>query len=240
MLSLHPSIKDGCVKHKTILIVFFVTAFFFLSCDNRHESKDISEGEIHYNITYTGNLEVPRMVLPKTLVVYFKQNKILFEMISVFGNSGILNLSNPEDKIYDTYFSLFTLKYYYQASEGELFPGFDDMEGIEINKTSKKTDICGFHCKNAEITLPYDRNKIINIWYTNDIDVKNSNLSTPYKDIEGVLMDFSFFLGETEIHFVAENVYSKTINDNTFARRDNYQQVSKEEISKFIEKMTNF
>ena len=40
-------------------------------------------------------------------------------MISPFGNSGILNLSNPEKGIYDTYFSLFTIKYYYAAKPGE-------------------------------------------------------------------------------------------------------------------------
>ena len=228
------------MKYSAILIAFFVIALIDFSCKS-HGSKDISEGEIHYNIEYRGNIAgVPKEVLPKTLVVYFKQNNILTEMLSVFGNSGILHLSNPKDKIYDAYFNFFTLKYYYEAVEGELFPGFDAMEGIEINKTSKTMILCNFHCKNAEVTLPFDRNRIINIWYTDEIDVKNSNLATPFKDIEGVLMDFFFYLGEIEIHFMVENVYSKTINDNTFARRNNYQRVTKDEINSFINKMINF
>ena len=210
------------------------------SCKNRGD-KGINEGEIHYNITYVGNVGgVPKEALPKTLVVYFKQNKVLFEMLSVFGSSGIVNLSNPEEKIYDTYFNFFALKYYYEASEGELFPGFDAMEGIEIKETSKTMEICGFHCKNAEITLQSDRDKIINIWYTNEIDVKNSNLGTPFKEIEGVMMDFFLYLGDAEVHFIAENVYSTTINDNTFARRNNYKKVNKEEINMFINKMIAF
>ena len=228
------------MRFGTISIVFFVALIGF-SCKNRGGSKGINEGEIHYNIEYRGHLgSVPKEILPKTSVVYFKQNKVLFEMVSVFGNSGILNLSNPEDKIYDTYFGLFTLRYYYPASEGEIFPGFDSMEGIEINKTSRTAIICGFDCKNAEVTLPADRNKIMNIWYTNDIDAENSNIATPYKEIEGVLMDFFLIFDETEIHFRAENVYSKTITDNTFERRGNYQKVSKEEINKFINVMISF
>ena len=213
------------------------------SCKVRGDKgiKGISEGEIHYNITYAGNMgEVPKEVLPKTSVVYFKKNKFLFEMLSIFGSSGIINLSNHEAKIYDTYFSLFALKYYYEVSEGELFPGFDAMDGIEIKETLKTMVICGFHCKNVEITLPFDKNRIINIWYTNEINVKNSNLGTPFEKIEGVMMDFFLYFGDAEVHFVAENVYSKIINDNMFERRQNYKKVAKEDINMFINKMISF
>ena len=222
-----------------ISILFFVVAIVGFSCKSRG-SKGISEGAIHYNIVYGGNMGVPREVLPKTLIVSFKQNKILFEMLSVFGNSGIINLANQEDEIYDTYFNFFALKYYYESSEKELFPGFDNMEGIEIKKTDRTMEICGFHCKNAEITLPFDRDNVLNIWYTDEIDVKNSNLGTPFKEINGVLMDFFFYVGDTKIQFTAENVYSKTIRDNTFARRDNYKKVTREEINELINNMMSF
>ena len=227
------------MRYGTILVVFTFFALAGFSCKNRG-SKGIDEGAIHYNIAYGGNMGVPREVLPKTLVVNFKQNKVLFEMLSVFGSSGIVNLSNPKDKIYDTYFNFFALKYYYEASEGELFPGFEAMENIEIKKTDKTMEICGFHCNNAEITLPFDRGNVLNIWYTNEIDVKDSNFGTPFKEIDGVLMDFFLYLGNTKIHFTAENVYSKTVKDNTFARRSNYKKVSKEEINELINKMIAF
>ncbi|HCU20462.1 MAG: hypothetical protein A2X04_13635 [Bacteroidetes bacterium GWF2_41_9] len=202
--------------------------------------RDINQGEIHYAIEYSASLGgVPKEVLPQTLVVYFKKDKLLFEMVSNFGNSGILNLTNPEDGIFDTYFSLFTIKYYYAAEEGELFPGFEGMEGMELKKTSQTAQICGFNCQNAEVTFPSDRSKVMSIWYTDEIDVKNSNVSTPFKDIDGVLMDFFFYLGTTEVHFSAENVYSKEINDQTFTRRNDFKRVSREEINKFINSMTS-
>ena len=228
------------MRYGTILIAFFVITLIGFSCKNRGD-KGISEGEVHYSIEYKGTMGgVPKEALPKTLIVYFKKNKVLFEMLSIIGSSGIVNLSNPEDKIYDTYFNFFALKYYYEAAEGELFPGFDAMEGIEIKETSKTMEICGFHCKNAEITLPSDRNKIMDIWYTNEIDVKNSNLGTPFQEIEGIMMDFFLYISDAEVHFVAENVYNTTINDSKFARRQNYKKVAKEEINMFINKMISF
>lgn len=220
-----------------ILITAFLYVFLSFSCKERG-GKNINEGEIHYGIEYTGNLgDVPKEVLPQTLIVYFKKDKLLFEMVSSFGNSGIINLTNPEEGIFDTYFSLFTIKYFYAAEEGELFPGFDGMEGMELKKTSLTTQICGFNCKNAEVTFPSDRSKVLSVWYTEEIDVKNSNVSTPFKDIDGVLMDFFFYLGNTQVHFIAENVYNKEINDATFTRRNDFKRISREEINKFINKM---
>jgi hypothetical protein len=182
---------------------------------------------------------MPKEVLPKNVIVSFKNDKILFEMVSPFGNSGILNLANPEKGIFDTYFSLFTLKYFYAAEPGELYPGFEEMEGMVLKKTSKTSVICGFNCKNAVVTFPSDRKKIFDIWYTNEINVKNPNAATPYNQIDGVLMSFFFFLGPSELHFDAETVYKKEIPDETFERRDKFIRVSREEINKFINKMTS-
>jgi hypothetical protein len=227
------------VRSGLLSIIFISLLFISYSC-REQGGKNINQGEIHYNIEYSGNMGgVPKEVLPQNLVVSFKKNKLLFEMVSSFGNSGIINLTNPEDGIFDTYFSLFTIKYYYAAVEGELFPGFEAMEGMELTKTSKTAQICGFNCKNAEVTFPSDRSKVMTIWYTDEIDVKNSNISTPFKEIDGVLMDFYFYLGTTEVHFAAENVYEKDISDDTFIRRTDFKRVSREEINKFIAKMTS-
>ena len=220
--------------------VLFTAVFFAMTGFSCREKggKFINQGEIHYNIDYIGNFgPMPIEVLPKSLIVSFKNNKILFEMISSFGNSGILNLANPEEGIFDTYFSLFTLKYFYPVQPGELFPGFEAMKGIVISKTTKTSIICGYNCKNAVVTFPADRNKVFEIWYTDEIDVRNPNTATPFSQIGGVLMSFFFFLGPAEIHFEAETVYKKEIPDKEFERRDKFMRVSRDEIDKFITKM---
>ncbi len=217
-----------------IAVIFAITGY---SCKEKG-GKNINQGEIHYSIDYIGNFgPLPKEALPKNLVVSFKDNKILFEMVSPFGNSGILNLSNPEKGIFDTYFSLFTIKYYYAGEPGELYPGFEAMAGMDVKKTSKTSVICGFNCKNAEVSFPSDRKKVYDIWYTNEISVKNPNAATPFNQINGVLMSFFFFLGPTELHFDAETVYKKEIPDVTFERRDKFVRVSKEDINKFIGKL---
>jgi hypothetical protein len=218
-----------------VLFIAVILAMAGYSCKERG-GKYIDQGEIHYNINYVGNFGVPKEYLPQNLVVSFKNDKILFEMIG-FGKSGIMNLANPEKGIFDTYFSLFTKKYYYAAESGELFPGFEAMDGIELKKTSKTKVMCGFNCKNAEVTFSKDRSKIYDIWYTNEIEVKDPNAATPFNEIDGVLLGFFFLMGPTELHFEAETVYKKDIPDETFERRDDYIRVTKENINKVINQM---
>jgi hypothetical protein len=225
------------VNSRYILPTAIVIVFACLSCGSR-SSKGVNQGEIHYSVEYLGKVTLmPIDLMPKSLVVAFKNDKIIYELISPFGNSGITNLSNPSKDIYDTYLSLFTIRYFYPAKPGEIYPGFEAMRGMELHKTSKTETICGFRCKNAEVTFPFDRSKVYNVWYTNDIPVRNPNASTPFCQIDGVLMNFFFFIGNSEFRFKAENIYRKEIPDKVFERKDKFQRVSKNDINKFISKM---
>jgi hypothetical protein len=222
--------------------LLFIAAFIAVICSSCSErgAKYIKEGEIHYTIEYIGTFgAIPKDIYPKNMTVSFKHNKILFEMISPIGNSGILNLSNPDKDIYDTYFSLFTLRYYYAAKKGEMYPGFEAMDGMELRKTEKTSVICGFDCKNAEITFPADRQKVFDIWYTNEIRVKDPNVCSPFTEIDGVLMSFVFLIGHSELHFNAENVYRKNVPDQIFERREKFKPASRQEIVRFLTKMLN-
>jgi hypothetical protein len=220
-----------------IAVIFAVTCY---SCILRGK-KLIDQGEIHYSIDYSGTFgSIPKEVLPKSLVVSFKDDKTLFEMISPIGNSGILNLSNPKKDIYDTYFSVFTLKYYYASTQDEIYPGFEAMEGMELRRTEKTAVICGFNCKNAEATFPADRQKVYEIWYTNEINIKKPNACSPFSDLDGVLMSFFFLIGNSELGFTAEAVYRKDIPDQTFERREKFVRASREDIIKLINTMLKF
>lgn len=215
-----------------------MAAMIVMACNSCKEKggKFIDQGEIHYNIDYIGTFGVPKEALPQNLIFSFKKDKILFEMTGI-GNSGIMNLTNPEKGIYDTYFSFFVKKYYYAAEPGELYPGFEAMDGLILKKTSKTTVICGYNCMNAEVTFPSDRKKVRDIWYTNEIKVKNPNASNPFSELDGVLLNFFFLMGSTELHFNAETVYNKEIPDETFDRRDKFIRVTKESIREFINRM---
>jgi hypothetical protein len=70
----------------------------------------MNQGEIHYNVQYEGQVSrMPKELMPQNLVVSFKDNNIMYELISPLGNSGITNLSNPSK--YMTYLSILIVFY---------------------------------------------------------------------------------------------------------------------------------
>jgi hypothetical protein len=228
------------VRFTQFLILVSLITVTTYSCRN-NSGKNISQGEIHYSIEYAGDLgTLPMSLKPRSLVVSFKENKILFDIAAPIGNAGISNLSNPKIQAYETYLTLFGSQYLYSCKQGEIPPGFGSMDGMEIIKTPEISVICGFNCKKAEVTFSRDRSKKYYIWYTDEIKVKDPNFVTPFKDVDGVLMSFFYFLGKTELYFVAENVYKKDIPDETFERKEKFLPVSKEQMNSYILKMISF
>jgi hypothetical protein len=227
------------VKVSSSLFIAAIIAITGYSC-NHKGGKNIDQGEIHYTISYSGKVGfMPKEILPKNMIVAFKDDKILFNISAPFGNSGILNVSNPETGIFNTYINLLGFKYYYTASPGENYPGFDAMKGIEIHKTPGISVICGFNCKSADITFPNNRMKVFKVWYTDEIDVKNPNAATPFSEIHGVLMKFFFVMNEAELHFEAETVYKKEIPDKIFDQKEKYLKISRQDIDDIINKFVS-
>jgi hypothetical protein len=172
-------------------------------------------------------------------VLFRSDNKILFEILAPIGNQGIINIVNPDSKLYDTYINMLGVRYYYAGSLGEIYPGFTSMADVQIQKTDKVGVICGYNCKNAEVTFGIARSKKYNIWYTDEIKVKDSNSNNPFSSIEGVLMSFYYIMGGSEMKFQAETVYKKDIPDRAFERRPRFKPVSKKDMDRIITDMVN-
>jgi len=225
------------VRFSHVLFIAIIFAMAGYSCKEKGR-KNLNQGEIHYNIDYVGDFGVPKEFLPKNLIFSFKNDKLLYDM-SGLANSGIFNLINPEKGIYDTYLSFPPRRYYYAGIKGEVYPGFSAMEGMVLKKTSRTAIICGYNCKNAEVTFMDSRDTTYNIWYTDEIKIKNPNASTPFYQIDGVLMSFFFFIGKSEMHFTVEGVYRKAISEETFERKNKFTRISREDITRLINKLGN-
>jgi hypothetical protein len=225
------------VRFSHVLFIVVIIAMAGYSCKGRG-GKFIDQGEIHYNIDYVGEFGVPKEFLPKNLIISFNNDKILYDM-SGLANSGIFNLTNPEKGIYDTYFSIPPIRYYYAGVQGELYPGFSAMEGMVLTLTNKTSVICGYNCKNAEVSFLTSSDTTYSIWYTDEIKIKNPNASTPFSQINGVLMNFFFFIGSAEMHFTAQGVYNKSISEETFNRKAKFKRISREDITRLINKLGN-
>jgi hypothetical protein len=198
------------------------------------------EGEIYYNIKYVNNpSSFSSDFLPRELVISFRNDMIATELKAPFGNSGISSIVNPKEHIYDTYLNLLSFKYYCEGTPRDLQPGFSAMEGMTLDETGRKSVICGLNCRQVRVTLPGSKTTRY-IWYTDEIKVVQPNRLTPYKDIDGVLMDFFYIIGKAELQFTADEVFAREIPDKTFEAKKNYKKVTRSFLDSLIQKMIAF
>lgn len=229
------------VKYSSLpLIPVLVTLLFLASCRGDRAYKNMKEGEIYYNINYVSNpSRLSSDLLPKELVIAFRNDLISTSLKSPIGNSGITTVVNPRENIYDTYLNILSFKYYFEGNFRDMQPGFSSMQGISIHDTGRKSVICGFNCRQARVEMP-DMKKSRYVWYTSEIKAENPNRMTPYHEVDGVLMDFFYVIGDAELQFTADEVLVKKVADKEFERKNNYRKVSSKYLDTLILKMISF
>ncbi|MDX9930798.1 MAG: hypothetical protein RBS37_13220 [Bacteroidales bacterium] len=222
------------------LIPLFVSVLLLPSCNGHNKYRNMKEGEIYYNIKYVSNpSSFSSDLLPKELVIAFRNDLISTRFKTPIGNSGVTTVVNPKEDIYDTYINILSFKYYFAGNYRDIQPGFKSMEGITIHDTGRKSVICGFNCRQARVDLP-DKTTSRYIWYTTEIKAENPNRMTPYREVDGVLMDFFYVIGDAELQFTADEVLAKQIPDKEFQRKSNYRRVTAKYLDTLIMKMISF
>lgn len=175
-------------------------------------------------------------LMPNSMVVKFKENKSLMEITAPIGNNGIFNLIDPKNNTMSTYVRFLNIKYYYQGETGPSPPGVDPMNDMKLEKTGDIDVISGLNCKHVLAKLPgYDQP--FDVWYTNEIDIEDPNNSTPFRDIDGVLLKFFYKMGDMIIEFEATNVYERSIPEKDFNQTDKFLRISREDMDIIISKL---
>lgn len=223
------------MKYPAIFPIIF-TALITTACSPR-SSSSISEGEIHYKITYETEEFglIPVEALPRTLVLMFKDNNTHLELASVIGGFKLTNITHYKNEMNDTYLRFFGLEYCYPGQPGEIPPGFEKMENMQVSPLDKTMEICGYNCRAYKVLLPDGTE--FTVYATDELKVKKPNLSNPYKDIEGVLMSFYFIIGNVSMQLEAQAVYDKEVSDEHFLRQEEYKQVKREDMQRILDRM---
>lgn len=228
------------MKNRSLFITSLLVSIILLPSCRERGNRNMREGEIFYSIKYIRNpSSLPKDLLPRELTISFRNDLIHTELHAPFGNTGMTTVINPQEGIYDTYLNMLSFKYYFKGCPDDIQPGFSAMKGITFRETGKKSQICGLDCYQLEVQLPESKS-VRYVWYTNEINVENPNRLTPYREIEGVLMDFFYIIGDAELQFIADEVFVREIPDKNFEKKKNYREVSGGYLDSLILKMIAF
>jgi GLPGLI family protein len=222
------------ISHFPILILILL--LFFCSCRELTDEKYISEGIIEYEIDYpeTESDNVMIALMPKTMEFKFKKEKVLIDFNGGMGLFKATFVSNLKDQSMLHMVKILNKKYAIFYSSDELGSINNEMPDLEIEYLDDIKTIAGYECKRAIIKLKDDGQTSFDIYYTNDINLKSPNWSTPYSEIGGVLMEYQLKRYDITMKFTARTVMKATIAEENFIKPDDYKIITKEEMDQLF------
>ncbi len=145
--------------------------------------------------------------------------------ISAFGMFRTAYISNAQTKTNHVLFYFMPKKYTCGAKFGEKMIGFDPMPGIILTPTNEEKDILGLTAHKVHVSFEDKTKDEFDIWYTKDLKVHDPNWHTPYKEIDGVLLDYRIALKGISMHITLSEISDLEIDDAKLTVPDDFVKV---------------
>lgn len=215
-----------------------IPVFVFTGCkSNTIPEGNVSAKVIEYKVNYLSEKAgaIPTKMLPGKMTVIFAGHYALNKIEGFFGQFSLVYIGNLKNESVITMLKLFDKKYVCYGKKGELPCGLKSIKNMSIKETGKNRDLLGLPCK--ELLISADDNPSFYALCTDKIDIKNPNITTPYKDIDEVLLEFNTSLSLLDMNLTATSVQDKTISWDIFRVSDGYKERPKEFIENTISEL---
>ena len=220
-----------------LLIVILLVFIALYSCEKKQQKDRIKEGYIEYDIDYLDESMDSFMkgLLPKKMVIKFKDNNTINKIEGFSGIVSFTHIQNYRERKNITLVKVLNKKYMYieKINDKSLF--FEDLPGLKIEEQDTIVEICGFKSKKAKIVVPDPNVKPFYIYYTDDIIINNVNAQTPFKSIDGVLLEFQIKLYDMPMKLTAKKIQAAEIPSEDFEIPEGYESINKKTMAEIID-----
>ena len=187
-------------------------------------------GTIVYNITYDMENIDPQMAsyLPKTMKMTVKAPFSKSEVSMGMGSN--ISIFNTETGTGVSLMDMMGQKLAIQVTEEDIKEEMDSAGDVEVVKLDETKEILGYTCKKAVVKVKEGDQELI-VFYTDELGTGLENENNPlFKDIDGMMLEFSMNQNNMNMHFTAVNVDKRKVSDKEFETPEGYKEVSREEM----------
>lgn len=220
------------LRYKGFYCLFAVCLLLvtFQSCSIFTTDK-VSEGIITYEISYPGSQGDDLMagLMPSEMKLHFKQDRTYGELSAGMGMFTTALLSHPDKKLLTQTVKIMNKKFMHTSDVNQVEKLIGKQPKMKIDFVNETKVIAGYTCRKAIITIPETKEKS-EVFYTRDIRVKNPNWFMPFREIDGVLMEYSVTQYNVEMKFTAKSVTSDAVDDKIFEVPNDYKKISQKEM----------
>lgn len=227
------------IKKYKILNLLWVIITLITSCDSA-KNEDKSQGIIHYKLTYLDSERENPIItlLPTTMDVKFKKQYLSNTLAGDMGLFTIRFIINGEKKTNTTLIAILGEKYSYTAPMDAEIPGYEKITDLKLVNTKKSIKYQQFFAKETTINYINNAKKQVSkkIVFSDSLHISYASYFTPFKKIDGLLLQFETQFSGINMRFEVENIEYKEISDEEFKIPDNYKAVDKNEMLKVMNK----
>lgn len=190
------------------------------------EPRKELEGTIVYEIDYPNNKDnfFLYSILPKEMEVNFRDGKVQ----SVIKKANLVNelLVDCNKKSFSAYFNYGDDACNVTLNKEDVRHMLSDQKRYNVKFTSEKDTMAGFNVKKAIATAVDDPSDKITLWYTNEIEVKNSNWYNPFSKVDGFLLAYAIDRYGIRMVFKAKVFREGPVSDEHFTPKKNGNKIT--------------
>jgi len=207
------------------------------TCNRIPKEGQVKAHVIEYKVSYLEDKagSIPTSILPGKMTVVFANHYALNRIDGFLGQFSLSFIANLNTRTVINLVKIFDKKYVYYGSRDELPVCISEMDSINIVEEGKNIEFAGFNCRKLLVTS--SNYSDINILCTDQIKVKSPNITTPYKDINEVLLMFNIRLSLLEMKLSASKYEEKEVPWDIFQVPDGYEKISKANIEQVVKEL---
>lgn len=193
---------------RTLLLLFCLSGVLF-SCGG----GKIKEGKITYSVDYPNHKDnfFLYSILPKEMELSFKDGKMKSLIKKVDLQNALLVDCNQKQVA--AYFQYGEEAFNVKLNATDIEKMLDEQKEYTIVFKDEEKQLLGFKAKKAVATCKTDKKDQIELWYTEDLDIPQSNWYNPFKDVPGVLLEYAIDRYGVRMEFKAKKFDQVSIND---------------------------
>ncbi len=222
-------------QNRFFSFLIIATLAVFSSCNDAKNSGP-TQGIIEYEIKVLNNQNpiLTSDLLPGTMVARFKNNCMSQELSAGLGMFSTTFVSNLEKKSVFQTLQMLGKKYSCVADSMQLVDIINKEPLLNFELVPGQKVIAGYTCKKAIAKYADGSKPPIEVYYTEEIAVKDPNFYFNYHQIKGVLMEFNVTRYMIEMRLTAKSVKNEEVADSYFNLDSSSKIVSLEEMNNYF------
>jgi len=217
------------------LFLFSVLSILVLSLTaQKGKNNSGFEGTITYSVTTEGEFDVnTKAQLPTEVVWTFKGPKSSMLMKTGFGNITIL--ANADSKEQVVLYDMMGQKMAIKSTKEETEKALAEIPETKVIETTETKKILNYNCKKVQISD--DKNNVMDVYITDEIQVPNANWNTQYKNVKGLMLEYSQKGNpdsDAKMIFTAKEIKKSKVKDVVFEIPSDYKQMSMTEFKQMF------